>query len=178
MQNLKNYGEFLNEKAKPKIKRDYREYLDDDYTNLRIKEIRDRIDISTGSSRMDQTVYDEGGALKRLVSGTVENVGKFKKHMSDLFKSQKLKDMDLESLKKDKKGVLSKWGDSIKTSGKNKEKDFETFYKDSVDRGRQTFGKDFDMDEPKSKEERIYRDYVLGASKYFEFEKDGKRSKL
>ncbi len=178
MQKLKTFDSFLNERAKAKTSNKSVAFDDDYDATDRIKEIRRRIEAQTGEERLNQTVYDEGGALQRLVKGTAQKLKNFGDGMSELFKSQKLKNRTTEDLRKDKKETLSKWGETIKTTGKNKEKDYEDFYGDALKRGKATFGKDFDINSPKSEEQRVYRDYVLGASKYFEFGKDGKSSKV
>ena len=178
MQKLKTFDSFLNERAKAKTSNRSAAFDDDYDASDRIKEIRRRVEAQTGEERLYQTVYDEGGALQRLVKGTVQKLKSFGDGMSELFKSQKLKTLNAEDLKRNKKETLSKWGDSIKASGKNKEKDFEDFYSDAIKRGKASFGKDFDINKPSSPEERVYRDYVFGASKYFDFEKDGKSPKV
>jgi hypothetical protein len=177
MQKLKKFDSFLNERQKTRKQTVLASYDDSDAED-RIKEIRRRVEAQTGEERLYQTVYDEGGALKRLVGGAVKKLQNFQDSMSELFKSQKLKGHSAEDFKKDKKETLSKWGETLKASGKNKEKDYESFYADAIKRGKATFGKDFDINDPSTKEERIYRDYVFGASKYYDFKPDAKGSKV
>ncbi len=176
MQNLKNFSSFLNEKQNHRSKS---RFSNDEYdANDKIKEIRKRIEAQTGEERLYQTVYDEGGALQRLVGGAAKKIQSIGQGISDLFNSPKVSKLEVGELRKQKGETLSKWGDSIKSTGKNKQKDYENFYKDAIIRGKSTFGKDFDINEPSTKEERVYRDYVFGASKYFDFDHDGKSSKL
>lgn len=173
MQNLKNFYSFLNERQKSKESRGYNS---DDYdASDRIKEIRRRIEAQTGEERLYQTVYDEGGALQRLVSGAAKKVQSIGQGISDLFNSPKISRLDSDGLKKEKTETLSKWGESIKTTGKNKEKDYEDFYRNAVRKGKMTFGDDFDINDPSTKEERVYRDYVFGASKYFDLKPTQKK---
>ncbi len=176
MQNLKNFSSFLNEKRNNKPESIY--HREDYDATDKIKEIRRRVEAQTGEERLYQTVYDEGGALQRLIKGPAEKVQSIGKGISDLFNSPKISKLDADDLKKNKTETLSKWGDSIKLTGKNKEKDYEEFYRDAIKRGKSTFGKDYDINDPSTKDERVYRDYVLGASKYFDFKPDGKNSKL
>lgn len=176
MQNLKDFSFFLNEK---KISRSNSPYISQNINaEDKIKEIRRRVEAQTGEERLNQTVYDEGGALQRLFKGTVEKVQSIGNGISDLFNSPKSQKFSVEDLTKNKTETLSKWGDSIKLSGKNKEKDYEDFYGDAVRKGRSQFGKDFNMGDAKTSEEKVYRDYVFGASKYFDFKPDGKSPKL
>lgn len=163
MENLKNFNQFLSESRDP---RDYPGATD------RIKEIRRRIEAETGEEKIYQMTYDEGGALQRLVKGTVEKLQSIGKGIADLFDSGKAASMDIDGLEKNKEQVLSRWGDSIKASGKNKEKDYEAFYRDAILKGRSTFGKKFDINNPEGREQKIYRDYVYSASNYFDL--DGK----
>jgi len=74
---------------------------------------------------------------------------------------------DAKKKKKKKGEVLQKWGEDIKKTGRNEEKDYEVFYKKSLENGRKTFGKDFDIENPKSEDEEVYADYVNSASKYY-----------
>jgi hypothetical protein len=86
---------------------------------------------------------------------------------ANLFGKSELDKYDAKTLKGKKREVLQKWGEDIKKIGKNEEKDYEVFYKKSLENGRKTFGKDFDIENPKSEEEEIYADYVNSASKYY-----------
>ena len=163
MQNLKNFGQFLSEGREERI---YPGASD------RIKEIRRRIEAETGEEKLYQMAYDEGGALQRLVKGAVEGIQKVGKGIADLFDSGKAASMDADGLEKNKEQVLSRWGDSIKASGKNKEKDYEEFYRNAILKGRSTFGKKFDIRNPEGRDQKLYQDYVYSASNYFDV--DGK----
>ena len=140
MQNLKNFGQFILE--------------GDEYpgANARIKEIRRRIEAETGEEKLYQMAYDEGGALQRLVKGAVEGLQKIGKGIADLFDSGKAASMDVDGLEKNKEQVLSRWGDSIKASGKNKDKDYEEFYRNAILKGRSPFGKGVDINNPEGSE--------------------------
>jgi len=156
MQNLKNFGQFILE--------------GDEYpgANARIKEIRRRIEAETGEEKLYQMTYDEGGALQRLIKGAVEGLQKIGKGIADLFDSGKAASMDVDALEKNKEQVLSRWGDSIRASGRNKDKDYEEFYRNAILKGRSTFGKGFDINNPQGREQKLYKDYVFSSFDYFD----------
>lgn len=156
MQNLKNFKKFILESNK------------DTGVNSRIKEIRRRIEAETGEEKLYQMTYDEGGALQRLIKGAVEGLQKIGNSIADLFDSGKTAGMDVDGLEKNKEKVLSRWGDSIRASGRNKDKDYEDFYKNAILKGRSTFGKGFDINNPEGREQKLYKDYVFSASDYFD----------
>ena len=82
-------------------------------------------------------------------------------------KRSDLEKYDAKTLKGKKREVLQKWGEDIKKTGRNEEKDHEIFYKKSIENGKKSFGKNFDIDNPKTEEEEIYVDYVKTAGKYY-----------
>lgn len=156
MNNLKGFADFLNESSI------------DASAEARIKAIRRRIEAETPEERIYQTVYDEGGAAKRLLTGAINAITGVSRGIADVFKKDDLANMDDKSLEGNREEVLSKWGEGIKTSGKNKKKDYEEFYTDAIVKGKKTFGGKYDINNPRNREERIYSDYISGAGKYFE----------
>lgn len=159
MNNLKSFYSFLNE---------------DDYSYSplsaedRIRAIRKRIEAQTPEEKVYQTVYDEGGAAGRLLSRTINAITGVSRGIADVFKKEDISKMDDGSLEKNRDEILSKWGDGIRASGRNKQKDYEEFYTDAVIKGKKTFGGKYDINNPKNREERIYSDYISGAEKYFD----------
>lgn len=162
MDNLKSYNNFINESKKDRYEYDY------DGASSRIKEIRRRIEAETPEEKIYQMVYDEGGAAMRLLKGVAAGLNRIGQGISDLFDTGTASSMDYDKLDKNKESVLSKWGTNIKASGKNKEKDYEEFYRNAILKGRTTFGKDFDLKNPSGKEQELYRDYVYDATNYFD----------
>lgn len=120
-----------------------------------------------GKDWFDAMAERPGQALQRLVAGASSGVVGLGRGFANLFGKSELDKYDAKTLKGKKREVLQKWGEDIKKIGKNEEKDYEVFYKKSLENGRKTFGKDFDIENPKSEEEEIYADYVNSASKYY-----------
>jgi len=109
-----------------------------------------------------------GQALQRLVASTASGLLGLGKGFANLFgKRSEFDKYDLKSLKSNKKEVLQKWGEDIKKTGKNEEKDYEVFYRKAILNGKKSFGKDFDIENPKTPDEDVYADYVNTASKYY-----------
>lgn len=154
MNNLKPFCSFVNESYES--------------SEERIREIRRRIEAKNPEEQMYQTVYDEGGAAKRLLGRAVNALTGVSRSIADVFKKDNLASMDDKSLENSKDEVLSKWGEGIKVEGKNKKKDYEEFYTNALIKGRKTFGRGFDLKNPKSREEKIYAEYISGADKYFD----------
>jgi hypothetical protein len=108
-----------------------------------------------------------GQALQRLVAGASSGIVGLGRGFANLFGKSELDKYDAKTLKGKKREVLQKWGEDIKKTGRNEEKDYEVFYKKSLENGRKTFGKDFDIENPRSEDEEVYADYVNSASKYY-----------
>jgi hypothetical protein len=162
MNNIKDFQSFLNENLEGREPYSATEW---------IKRKRKSIEAQTGTEKIYQMTYDEGGALQRLIGRAVEGLKTLGQEIADLFDSEKAAKMDVERLSKKKDDVLSRWGDSIKSSGKNKRREYEDFYRDAIRKGRSTFGKDFDINNPKGREQKIYQDYVFSATDYFDLER-------
>jgi len=159
MDNIKDFQSFLNENIERREPYSATEW---------IKQKRRSIEAETGAEKIYQMTYDEGGALQRLVKGAVEGLRSLGQGIADLFDSGKAASMDIEGLSKNKDQVLSRWGDSIRASGKNKRGEYETFYRDAIRKGKSTFGKDFDINNPQGRDQQLYRDYVFSATDYFD----------
>jgi hypothetical protein len=111
---------------------------------------------------------EPGKAVQRLITGVASGFLGLAKGISDLFKTgEKIEKYDSKSLKTNKDEVLQKWGENIDKTGKNEEKDLESFYKRAITTGKKSFGKDFDIENPKNPEEEVYVDYVNSAAKYY-----------
>lgn len=122
---------------------------------------------NTGSDWMQAVADDPEGGLKRLLVGAAQSVLGVSKAISDKFGNIQLKGKNKEQLSKNKEEALEKWGERLEKSGKNKPKDFEFFYKDAIARGKKIFGKNFDLRNPKTDEEKIYAEYIEEAIKYY-----------
>jgi len=120
-----------------------------------------------GKDWFDAMAERPGQALQRLVAGASSGIVGLGRGFANLFGKSELDKYDAKTLKGKKREVLQKWGEDIKKIGKNEEKDYEVFYKKSLENGRKTFGKDFDIENPKTEEEEVYADYVNSASKYY-----------
>ena len=121
-----------------------------------------------GKDWFDAMAERPGQALQRLVSGAASGLLGLGRGVANLFgKRSDLERYDAKTLKGKKQEVLQKWGEDIKKTGRNEEKDHEVFYKKSIENGKKSFGKDFDIDNPKTEEEEIYVDYVNSAGKYY-----------
>jgi len=71
---------------------------------------------------------------------------------------------------KDERETFSGWGESIQSSGKNKKSDYEDFYKKYLSSGRKTFGSNFDPENPRTEDERQYRNYLRRSRSYFDID--------
>ena len=120
-----------------------------------------------GKDWFDAAAERPGQALQRLVAGVSSGLVGLGRGFANLFGKSELDKYDAKTLKGKKGEVLQKWGEDIKKTGRNEEKDYEVFYKKSLENGRKTFGKDFDIENPKSEDEEVYADYVNSASKYY-----------
>ena len=107
---------------------------------------------------------DPGGALGRLLGAAGIGISKAGKAIFGAIGSK------LPKGSKDEEEVFSRWGESIQKSGKNKEKDYEDFYTRSLYSGKKTFGSDFDVEKPKTEDQRKYRDYLRRSRKYFDLD--------
>lgn len=161
MKNLIDYKEFLLNESSSRYKRYY--YKEPEGA---IEKIRQRLDNLTFR---DDEVFggDPEDSLKRLVIGGLKGIFGVAQSISDKFGEASLKGKNLLGLKKKKEEALEKWGERLERSGKNKAEDFETFYKDAIIRGKRSFGKNFDIRNPRTDEERIYVDYIEDAIKYY-----------
>ncbi len=162
MENLQSFRSFVNEAES---------HSDISFSDAekRIKEIRKRVYAQSPEERLNQTAHDEGGALRRLAGEATQGIIGLKNGIADLFNTGKVSSMSDEELAKNRKEVLSKWGEDIKKIGKNKDTNYEEFYKDAIIKGKRSFGRTFDIEKPKSKQESLYTEYVNDATKYFEF---------
>jgi hypothetical protein len=144
-----------------------------DSEDPKVREIRRRIESDQIGNELYNTIYDEGGALKRMLGATGKTLagiaGGIGDLVRDVFKNNKIAKSDSAELASKKKEVLSKWGEEIKSSGKNKQKDYEEFHHDAIVRGKKRFGGNFDINNPRNDDERVYSEYVLDASKYYDF---------
>lgn len=122
---------------------------------------------TTGSDWMEAVADDPEGGLKRLLVGATQAILGVGQLISDKFGDIKLKGKNKEELSKYKEEALEKWGEKLHRSGKNRSSDFEVFYKDAIARGKKTFGKNFDLRNPKTDEEKIYAEYIEDAIKYY-----------
>lgn len=140
--------------------------------SLFLKESKNQNDVDQDQTGPEYKIYqmshDEGGAAKRLFGRLVGGIKAIGKGISNFFGDKDAEKMDLDGLEKNKKQILDKWGEGIKVSGKNTKKDGEEFYRQYDLRGREYFGRDFDLKNPRNREERIYSGYGRDASKYFD----------
>jgi len=166
MNNIKDFKNFIIESEDSNDR-----YKDSE--NPKVREIRKRIEADQIDNQLYNTIYDEGGALKRMLGATGKTLADIAGGIGDLvrdvFKNDKIAKSDSKELESKKKEVLSKWGEEIQSSGKNTPKDYEDFHHDAIVRGKKRFGGKFDINNPRNEEERIYSEYVLDASKYYDF---------
>ncbi len=170
MTKILNFEGFINESK-------YSETGDKNIVSKKLGRIQSRIKADNpeveltgyegGKDWFDAMAERPGQALHRLVAGASSGIVGLGRGFANLFGKSELDKYDAKTLKGKKREVLQKWGEDIKKIGKNEEKDYEVFYKKSLENGRKTFGKDFDIENPKSEEEEIYADYVNSASKYY-----------
>jgi len=123
---------------------------------------------SGARARFQAMAEDPGGAPLRLIQMGLSLVQKVAKSIIDVFKMPFRGGDSLESLKRQKKDMLEKWGETITKSGRNTREDYEDFYSRAYDRGRRTFGDDFDLDSPSSEEGRVYSSYIRGARRFYD----------
>lgn len=123
---------------------------------------------SGARARFQAMAEDPGGAPLRLIQMSLSLVQKVAKSIVDVFKMPFKGGDSLESLKRQKKDMLEKWGETITRSGRNRREDYEDFYSRAYDRGRRTFGDDFDLDYPSSEEGRVYSSYIRGARRFYD----------
>lgn len=121
-----------------------------------------------GKDWYDAMAERPGQALQRLISGAAAGIAGLGKGISNLFGKKIDSGLRPKSIKRQKEEVLSKWGEEIKQSGKNKEENYRDFYKEAIVNGKKSFGKDFDFENPKNEDEEIYVDYVKTARKYYD----------
>ena len=170
MTKILNFEGFINESK-------YSETGDKNIVSRKLGKIQSRIKADNpeveltgyegGKDWFDAMSERPGQALQRLVAGASSGVVGLGRGFANLFGKSELDKYDAKTLKGKKTEVLQKWGEDIKKIGKNEEKDYEVFYKKSLENGRKTFGKDFDIENPKTEEEEVYADYVNSASKYY-----------
>ena len=170
MTKILNFEGFINESK-------YSETGDKNVVSRKLGRIQSRI--KAGNPEVELTGYEggkdwfdaaaerPGQALQRLVAGVSSGLVGLGRGFANLFGTSELDKYDAKTLKGKKGEVLQKWGEDIKKTGRNEEKDYEVFYKKSLENGRKTFGKDFDIENPKSEDEEVYADYVNSASKYY-----------
>ena len=170
MTKILNFEGFINESK-------YSETGDKNVVSRKLGRIQSRI--KAGNPEVELTGYEggkdwfdaaaerPGQALQRLVAGDSSGLVGLGRGFANLFGKSELDKYDAKTLKGKKGEVLQKWGEDIKKTGRNEEKDYEVFYKKSLENGRKTFGKDFDIENPKSEDEEVYADYVNSASKYY-----------
>ena len=168
MSRILDFNSFLNEEATRQ-----ETALGKKFSNIeaRIKAENPEVEIfgpEGGKDWYDAMAERPGQALQRLISGTASGIAGLGKGISNLFGKKIESDSKIKSIRGQKQEVLSKWGEEIKQSGKNKEEDYKDFYKEAVINGKKNFGKDFDLDNPKNEEEEDYVDYVKTARKYYD----------
>jgi hypothetical protein len=170
MTNILNFKGFINESK-------YSETGDKNIVSRKLGRIQSRIKADNpeveltgyegGKDWFDAMAEKPGQALQRLVAGASSGIVGLGRGFANLFGKSELDKYDAKTLKGKKREVLQKWGEDIKKTGRNEEKDYEVFYKKSLENGRKTFGKDFDIENPRSEDEEVYADYVNSASKYY-----------
>jgi hypothetical protein len=149
-----------------------------DKPTTQIEKLRSRIDslspetgwIYDGGSKgtwMQSVVDDPEGGLLRLITGAAQSILKVGEVIADKFSDNSIKGKNKKELEKNREETLEKWGERLEKSGKNRASDFEIFYKDSIARGKKLFGKNFDLRNPKTEEEKIYSEYIEDAIKYY-----------
>ncbi len=175
MENIYSFGDFIINESKS---RERYEPTGNNPVSNQIAKIRARVKAEypeveltgyEGGRDWYEAVGNEPGkALQRLITAASSGLLGLGKGISDLFKTgDKIEKYDTKSLKTNKDSVLLKWGENIEKTGKNEEKDLENFYKKAITTGKKSFGKDFDIENPKNPEEEVYVDYVNSASKYY-----------
>jgi hypothetical protein len=147
--------------------------------STKIEKIRQKIDSLTpevdwiygkdnrGSDWMQAVSDDPEGGLRRLLVGTAQAVLGVGQGISDKFGDSDLKGKSKEQLQKSREETIEKWGEKLEKSKKNTSTDFEIFYKDAIARGKNIFGRNFDLRKPKTDEEKIYAEYIEDAIKYY-----------
>lgn len=121
-----------------------------------------------GKDYFDTANEKPGQALQRLLSITTSGLLGLGKGIANLFgKRTELEKYDAKTLRSKKGEVLQRWGEDIKKTGKDQEKDYNAFYQKSIENGKKSFGSDFDITNPRGEQEEIYADYVNSSSKYY-----------
>jgi len=116
------------------------------------------------SSWAQAMAEDPGGALGRLLGSVGIGISKAGKAIFGAIGDK------LPGGAKDEEEAFSRWGESIQASGKNKQKDYEDFYMKSIYSGKETFGSNFDVENPRTKDQRRYRDYLRRSRSYFDID--------
>lgn len=171
MAEILNFQEFLNESQ-------YAESGNKNIVAKKLANMQNRIKVANpeaevlgydgGKDYFDAANERPGQAVQRLLAITTSGLLGLGKGVANLFgKRSELEKYDSKTLKSKKSEVLQKWGDDIKKTGKNEEKDYDAFYQKSIENGKKSFGNNFDIAKPKSEEEEIYADYVNSSSKYY-----------
>ena len=118
-----------------------------------------------GTSTWSQAMAENpGGALGRLVGAVGVGISKLGQAIFGAIGSKFAKGA------KDEEEAFSRWGESIQSSGKNKRKDYEDFYRNSLVSGRRTFGSEFDIENPRTSDQRKYKDYIRRSRQYFDID--------
>ncbi len=115
-----------------------------------------------GSAWAKAMTEDPGGALGRLLGAAGIGFSKLGKAIFGAIGSK------FQKGTKDEGEAFSRWGESIQASGKNKRRDYENFYSNSILSGRNSFGPDFDIENPRTDDEKKYRNYIRSSRKYFD----------
>lgn len=116
------------------------------------------------SSWTEASIDNPEGALGRILGGIGIGLSKAGKAIFGAIGDK------FNSGSKGEEEAFSRWGESIQSSGKNKQKDYEDFYTKSIHSGKETFGPDFDVEKPRTREQRRYRDYLRRSRSYFDID--------
>jgi hypothetical protein len=99
-------------------------------------------------------------AIAATVSGLAKGTASFIDFLSPGEDIKSWKDLDKEEIKRRKEEIIRKWEAEHIENKHVTDHDAEEFYKSGVLRGKKYFGNDFKPQDPKSKDEEIYRDYL------------------
>jgi len=106
------------------------------------------------------TIKSSSSAIGLAVKGLTKGAAAFIDFLSPGEETKSWKDLDKDEIKRRKEEIIKKWEAEHIENRKVTDNDAEEFYKSGVLRGKKYFGDDFSPQNPKDKEQEIYRDYL------------------
>ena len=165
---IKSFSEFNESNLDESYHNEYHETHGKTAFTRWLRKIGNRIGIGDGGYSSYYADSDPNMATinsgKRAIAVTVgaltKGTASFIDFLSPGEDTKSWKDLDKEEIKRRKEEIIRKWEAENIEHKHVTEHDAEEFYKSGVLRGKKYFGNDFKPQDPKSKDEEIYRDYL------------------